>query len=181
MAYTWIPYMVMILASIVLFIIPEFFLQVGISLVLFAIIVFELVVTFRHLKESHWNLQEESARVYVCIVMIGIYAMLLVKEDALFFIGSVVIGVAFLAWAYRNAIVFKNLCEQTEKKERRAEKIKLLIEVVMLVVLGVFILFAPKDTLKWYMIFLGIVFLVDGIVNLLMICRKAYKEYENKK
>ncbi len=178
MEYTWIPYMVMIMASAVLFCIPEYFLQVGISLVLFALIVFEIGVTIRHLKESHWNLQEESARVYVCIVMIGIYAMLLVKEDALFFIGSVAIGVSFLAWAYRNAIVFKNLCEETEKKERRAEKVKLVTEVVMLVILGAFILFAPKDTLKWYMIFLGIVFLVDGIVNLLMICHKAYKDYD---
>ena len=104
--------------------------------------------------------------------------MILVKEDALFFIGSVVIGVAFLAWAYRNAIVYRNLCENTEKKERLGEKIKLMIEIVMLVILGAFILVAPKDTLKWYMIFLGIVFMVDGIVNLLMICRKAYKEHE---
>ncbi len=174
----WLPYLIMILTSVILYIIPEYTLQVGISLLLLTIIIFEVVVTVKHLKKTGWNLQEESARVYVCIALIGIYAMLLVKEDALFFLGSVVIGVAFLTWAYRNAIVYRNLCENTEKKERLGEKIKLMIEIIMLVILGAFILVAPKDTLKWYMIFLGIVFMVDGIVNLLMICRKAYKEHE---
>ena len=162
----WLPYVGMILTSAILFIIPEYTLQVAIGLALLAFIVFEIGVTIRHLFKTKWNLQEESARVYVCLAMIGIYVMLLVKENALFLIGSIVIGVAFLAWAYRNAITFRNLCDKTEKKERRGEKIKLIVEIVFLIVLGGFILVAPKDTLGWYMVFLGIVFLVDGIVNL---------------
>jgi hypothetical protein len=101
--------------------------------------------------------------------MIGVYAMLLVKEDAIFLIGSAVIGVSFLAWAYRNGIAFRNLCERTEKKERRGEKIKLIAEITVLIILGGFILIAPKDTLGWYMVFLGGVLLTDGIINLIMI------------
>lgn len=168
----WIPYVGMILVSIVLFIIPEYTLQVGISLVLAIGIIFEVIVTIRHLIKAKWNLQEESARVYICIAMIGIYAMLLVKEDALFIVGSVAIGASFLAWAYRNAIAYKNLCAITEKKERKGEKIKLIIEVVILVILGGFILVAPKDTLDWYMVFLGQVFMIDGIVNLAFIINR---------
>ena len=172
--HEWLPYVFMILTSGVLFIIPEYTLQVAISLALFIVIVFEIVVTIRHLKKAKWNLQEESARVYICLAMIGVYAMLLVKEDALFFIGSVVMGVAFLAWAYHDAISYGNLCEKTLKKERRGEKIKLLFEIFFLVVLGTFILVAPKDTLGWYMICLGIVFLVDGIVNLIIIFNRIF-------
>jgi hypothetical protein len=170
----WLPYLAMILSSAVLFLIPEYTLQAGISIALFAVIIFELGVTVRHLYKAKWNLQEESARVYVCLAMLGIYAMLLVKEDALFLIGSVVIGVAFLAWAYRNAISFKNLCSNTKKKERRVEKTKLIIEIVLLIILGGFILVAPKDTLSWYMVFLGIVFLVDGVVNIGILIYKLF-------
>ena len=165
----WLPYIGMILCSLVLFIIPEYILQTAISLGLLALIVFEIGVTIRHLYKAKWNLQEESTRVYVCLVMIGVYAMILVKEDALFLIGSVVIGVSFLAWAYRNAIAYRNLCERTEKKERRGEKIKLIVEIALLIILGGFILVAPKDTLGWYMVFLGVVLLVDGIINLIII------------
>ena len=126
-----------------------------------------------------WNLQEESGRIYLCIVMIGIYAMLLVKEDALFFVGSVFIGTAFLFWAYRNAIAYKNLCANTEKKDQRLEKIKLIVEIVFLIGLSAFIFVAPKDTLKWYMIFLGVVFLVDGIVNLIIVLRNSILQNRN--
>ena len=171
-AMEWLPYVGMILTSILLFIVPEYILQAGISLVLLAVIIFEIAVTIRHLIKAKWNLQEESARVYICIIMIGIYAMLLVKEDALFLIGSVVIGVSFLAWAYRNAIAFRNLCADTDKKERRPEKVKLVIEIIFLIILAGFILIAPKDTLTWYMVFLGIVLFVDGIVNIGMIINR---------
>ena len=171
-AKEWIPYAIMILTSILLFIVPEYIMQAAISLILLAVILFEIGVTIRHLIKAKWNLQEESARVYICIVMIGIYAMLLVKEDALFLIGSVVIGVSFLAWAYRNAIAFRNLCADTDKKERRPEKAKLVIEIIFLIILAGFILIAPKDTLAWYMVFLGIVLSVDGIVNIGMIINR---------
>lgn len=167
----WISSIAMILMSVILFLVPEYTLQVGISLVLLAVILFEVFVTIRHLHKAGWNLQEESGRVYVCIVMIGIYAMLLVKEDALFFIGSVSIGTAFLFWAYRNAISYKNLCANTEKKDQRLEKIKLIVEIVILIILSAFIFVAPKDTLTWYMTFLAVVFLVDGIVNLIIVLR----------
>lgn len=172
----WLPYVIMLFTSIILFIIPEYILQAGISLALLAVIVFEVAVTIKHLYKAKWNLQEESARVYICLVMIGIYALLLVKEDALFLIGSVVIGVAFLAWAYRNAINFRNLCGVTEKKERRPEKIKLIVEIIFLIILGGFILIAPRDTLAWYMIFLGIVLFIDGVVNLGMLINRLYRE-----
>lgn len=165
----WLPYLGMMITSGILFVIPEYTMQVGISVALLALIVFEVVVTIRHLYKANWNLQQESARVYVCIVMIGIYAMLLVKEDALFLVGSMFIGIAFLAWAYRNAIVFRNLCAETEKNENVVKKIKLMIEIIMLVILSGFILVAPKDTLAWYMMFLGIVFFVDGVVNMTMV------------
>ena len=170
----WLPYVIMILTSIILFIIPEYTLQAAVSLALFAAIVFEIGVTIRHLIKAKWNLQEESARVYICLAMIGIYAMLLVKENALFFIGSIVIGVSFLAWAYRNAITLKNLFVETKKKERTVEKAKLLIEIILLIIMGGFILVAPKDTLAWYMVFLGIVLLVDGVVNLGIIINKFF-------
>ena len=173
-AKEWLPYVGMLLTSILLFIIPEYILQAGISLALLAIIVFEVIVTVRHLIKAKWNLQEESARVYICLVMLGVYAMLLVKEDALFLIGSVVIGVSFLAWAYRNAITFRNLCNETDKKERRPEKVKLVFEIVFLIILAGFILIAPKDTLAWYMVFLGVVLLIDSIVNLGMIFHRCH-------
>ena len=168
----WLPYVLMILTSAVLFLIPEYTLQVGISLALLLVIVFEIIVTIRHLIKAKWNLQEESARVYICLAMVGVYVMLLVKEDALFFIGSVAIGVAFLAWAYHDAISLKNLCATTQEKERRGEKIKSVIEIGFLIALGGFILVAPKDSLAWYMIFLGVVFLVDGIVNLIIVINR---------
>ncbi|MBQ8488650.1 MAG: DUF2974 domain-containing protein [Pseudobutyrivibrio sp.] len=173
-AKEWLPYVCMLFTSIILFIIPEYILQAGISLALLAVIVFEIIVTIRHLIKAKWNLQEESARVYICLVMLGVYAMLLVKEDALFLIGSVVIGVSFLAWAYRNAITFRNLCNETDKKERRPEKVKLVFEIVFLIILAGFILIAPKDTLAWYMVFLGVVLLIDSIVNLGMIFHRCY-------
>ena len=168
----WIPYVCMLLISVVLFIIPEYTLQAGIGLALLAVIVFEVGVTIRHLIKTKWNLQEESARVYICLIMIGVYILMLVKEDALFFLGSIVIGVSFLAWAYRNAISFRNLCEATEKKERRTEKVKLVVEIILLIILGGFILVASKDTLSWYMLFLGIVLFIDSIVNLGIIFSK---------
>ena len=171
-AKEWLPYVAMILTSILLFIVPEYIMQAAISLILLAVIIFEIAVTVRHLIKAKWNLQEESARVYICIVMIGVYALLLVKEDALFLIGSVVIGVSFLVWAYRNAIAFRNLCDETDKKERRPEKVKLVLEIIFLVILAGFILIAPKDTLAWYMVFLGIVLFIDGIVNLGMIINR---------
>lgn len=165
----WLPYIIMILVSMVLFIVPEYTLQGGISILLLLGIIFEICVTIRHLYKAKWNLQEESARVYICIALIAVYALLLVKEDALFILGSVVIGASFLAWAYRNAINYKNLCQATAKKERLGEKIKLIIEITLLLLLGGFILVAPKDTLNWYMVFLGQVLLIDGIVNLALL------------
>lgn len=70
----------------------DYAFQLIITLLLGGVVIFQLVYTIRKLAQSHWNFSRERTRVYIFLVIATLFGIILVKNDALFIVGSGIAG-----------------------------------------------------------------------------------------
>lgn len=105
--------------------------------VLSLIVILEIAYTVRVLMQSHFDLGAQRPQVLLCLGTIATFDVLLIKQDALAMLTSILFAVLFLTFAYRS------LCRLQEKK--RAGKRFPLFDLVLTLVsagYGGFLLFA---------------------------------------
>ncbi len=159
----------LIVFGLLFLILPENFIQVSVAIVLFALLVFQIFSTVRHLAESNWNFKQNQTRVYAAISFIVIYAIIIVKQNALFILSSAVFGIGFLSTAY-------NYLERVKKSKTKSDQIWLAIKAGIFTVMGLCVLIVPSSTIKFYSISVGIIFVADGIYRLITRALAARQE-----
>ena len=150
----------MILFGILFLIIPEVFILISVGVVLFGMIIFNIFVSVRRLIRSGWNFKQNQPRIYTAIILLSLYAILIVKQDALFILSSAVFGIGFLCTAY-------NYIEHIQHSDHPPDKVWYIIRAVLFLLMGLSILAAPASTIQFYSIAAGIVFIIDGIYRLI--------------
>ena len=159
----------MIAIGAILLVFRHYAMETLIASVLFLVILYEIIVTLRHLWKSKFDFEKESFRVYLCLILIGIYTVILLKEQALFLIGSMAVGVGFLVAGYRAVVrLSTDITEVKEKKKRKNKfyRFKTFLEIILFFIFGAFVLIAPQYTMEWYMVSVGVALLLDGLANL---------------
>ncbi len=150
-------------AGILCLIAPDNLLENSVSIILLVAVILEALLTIRRLAACGWDFQQEKLRVYICISLAAIYSMILVKEQALFLIASVFLGAALLMASYAS------LTRAAENKTRKGIYWRSIFETVMFGISGGYILVAPGGNIRWYMISLGVVIVIDGAARLIQI------------
>jgi uncharacterized membrane protein YhaH (DUF805 family) len=143
-------------AGILCLILPESLLSVAMGLLFLAVLLFEIMVTFRRLKKSRWDFHKERIRVILCIVLAAVYGIILVKSQALFLFSSALFGVLFLVWSFH---AFSN-------PGKGFTFVRHLIEGIFFALDGLYILVAPEKDMVWYMYSLAVVLLLDSAARL---------------
>ncbi len=145
--------------------IPKYLIRAFIAFALFAVTMYQVVLTIIHLAKNKWNLAADKLRINICIIMIVFFVLLLIKGEALFVFTSGIFGIFFLMFSNQCLIKFK------EEKTDRLRKNRYLFEVIMTFLLGAFILVAPDMDLTWYTYACGVFFIIDFVFEVIDLIR----------
>ena len=129
--------------------------HVIITALLGAVVVFQLIYTIKKLVENHWNFAREKTRVYILVVIATLFAVILVKQEAVFIVGS---GIAKRDFAF-----WKNV-----------------LKSILYTGCGVFIILAPSETAKWFVLILGVLMAIDGVSAIVYSFIEANDRYSAK-
>ena len=102
------------------------------------VVAFQFVYTIKKLREDHWNFVREKTRVYIFLVVATLFAVILVKNEALFIVGSGICGGWLLVVAYRSFLAFK------QSEVRDFAFWKNFVKSILYSGCGIFIILAPK-------------------------------------
>lgn len=148
--------------------------QLIITLALGAVVVFQLVYTIKKLHDSHWDFVKEKTRVYIFVVIVTLFAIVLVKDNALFVVGSGLCGGWLLVIAYRSFLAVR----QSQKHDFAFWKN--IVKSILYTGCGIFIVFAPSATVQWFMLVLGGLMVIDGISAIIFSFIEANEKYYKK-
>ncbi|MCR5272681.1 MAG: hypothetical protein K6E13_06840 [Lachnospiraceae bacterium] len=152
------------LIAICCYAVPDNFIETVFAIGVFVVVVFQVISTMIHLKKSNWDLNKEKIRVTISITFLVAYTILIVKDDALFILSSIMFGIFFLANCYQYVIKMK------ETKDKLC-RYRYMIEAALTFLYGGFITIAPDVGLTWFTISLGSFYLMDAIFEIIHIYR----------
>ena len=158
-----IPMLIFIAIGILFLVLPLNGIALFIGLALLIPVIYEVVVTLKALKENKWNFKEQRTRVYICLILIGIYILLIFKEGVLPFIFSTGLGILFLMLAYTGI--------SDARKNYKTHNVRMFffaLEAAAMIVLSIYSFFAPEQALSWYVSYIGIALIADGAFRLIM-------------
>ena len=147
-------------------------LHVIVIVLLGGVVAFQLWYTVKKLHESHWDFARERTRVYIFLVILTLFALVLVKEQATFIVGSGIAGGWLLVIAYRSFIAAK------ESGERDFAYYKNTVKAIVYLICGAAVLVTPLGTLKWIMLALGVIMAIDGVCTIVYSVINANGRYE---
>ena len=158
--------------SLVLFAVGLFFvlasdkaLEITAMVFFLSLTAVQLVLTIRRLAQAGWILSKVKERIYMLAGLIAICIVIVVKDQALFLIGSILYGVASLILAFRQ------LSSVLDKNDDIVMRIIHAAETLLLFYFGVTFLIISYDMIYDYSIFVGILLMVDAAV------RASYRIY----
>ena len=154
----------MILSGLMIFLIPEEFLFFFVSILLVTATVISISLTIKKMKKDNWNFQAHLVDATVSSVLLATTVITFVKEGALFVMASGIFAALLFACSY-------NGMARAKKTRSRKYAVVLIILSAVWAVSGIYILFAPENTLRVYMIIVGILAICDGLVRVI----KAYR------
>lgn len=153
----------MMLSGLLIFLIPEEFLFILVSILLLAATVISIFLTVKKMKKDNWNFQSHMVDATVASALLATTVITFVKEGALFVMASGIFAALLFACSY-------NGMARAKKTHNRKYAVLLIVLSAVWAVSGIYILFAPENTLKVYMIIVGILAICDGLVRVI----KAY-------
>lgn len=160
----------MMLAGLLIFLIPENFLFVLVIILLLAATIISITLTVRKMKKDNWNFQAHLVDATVSSVLVATMVLTFVKEGALFVMASGIFAALLFACSY-------NCMARAKKTRNRSFEVLLIIMSAVWAVSGIFILFAPENTLEVYMIIVGSLAICDGLLRVLKAYRVRHRWY----
>ena len=162
--------LVMILAGLLIFPVPEESLYIFVGMLLILATVISIVLTIRKMKKDNWNFQLHLVDATVSFALIATTVITFVKEGALFVMASGIFAALLFAASY-------NGMAKAKKTHNRKYAVIMIILSAVWAVRGIYILFAPESTLKVYMMIVGSVAICDGLVRVIRSYRRRHRWY----
>lgn len=148
----------MILAGLVIFLVPENFLFIFVGLLLLAATVISITLTVRKVRKDNWNFQPHLVDATVSSALLATTVITFVKEGALFVMASGIFAALLFACSY-------NCMARAKKTSNKKYNVFLIIMCAIWALSGIYILFAPENTLLVYMMIVGSLAIADGLIR----------------
>ena len=158
------------LIGLLLLLLPVRVFDIFLAILLFLVFAAETTFTVRRLMKNHWNTRSERMRIMLCIVLLVIFLLILVKDQALFVLSSALFGGILLFYAYFTASKLK------EDRKFGPFFWFHLIEAIVFSICGLFILVAPQWIIRWYSIVVGSILIVDAAIHAIIQLLKIKNE-----
>lgn len=151
---------ILIAAGIVFLIASDSIMGFLVMLAMSALTLFEIYLTMKHLKENHWDFEKEQTRIIICIIFVVTTLVLLLKDNALFVLGSLIFGIFFLSAAYEQG------SKAIQHKDAGFLRMIWIAETIALNIFGISYLVIPAWSVSAYAMSVGSFFLIDGCARL---------------
>ena len=151
-----------ILGGVLLIIFRNTLLKIPMIILCAGLVVFQIVMTIRRLKENEWDFKKARYSVYFCLALIVISVILILKQNALFLFGSLILGVASLVGAYQSVLRFVRLTGFL--------KILSLVEAIVYLGMGLFFMISSEQAFNIVALFIGIALIADGVIRIVYLC-----------
>ena len=138
-------------------------------LLVFSLTAVQCGLAVRRLYKNHWSLEGMRERIIISLIMLGLCVCLIVKEQAMFLLGSMIFGVICFVLSYASGEKAARL------KNDRFARILHIVECVVTGIYGISFLLIPSATVSAYALSIGILMLLDGVVRLVRMFTKKEK------
>ncbi len=155
--------LVIIAIGILFLVLPLNGLAVFVGIVMLIPVAYEVITTLKALKTDKWNFKEQRTRVNICLIIIGVYLVVMFKEGALPFIFSTALGIIFLIFSYRGLSDSRKFY-----RIHNARMVFFALESAAMIVLAILTFAIPEQALSWYVNYIGIAMIADGAFRLIM-------------
>ncbi len=129
---------------------------------------FQLFITLRAMIKNRFRLDGLRERIYITIVLIALIPVVIFKENAMFLLGSVIFGLAFLIDAY--------LSGDTAKNEHGFYRVLGIVEAVLYGIIGVSYLVIPRSVVPAFSLASGCVMAADSAARLVFLIVSAIRK-----
>ena len=114
--------------------------------------------TVRRLYRSHWNFESERFAVTTSILLVVGLIVLLVKDQAIFLLGTMMFGILMMVFAY-------NMMSKIPSTSERFAKWIVIFETIFAAVFGLSFLIIPEHVVTVFALSIGVAMVVDGVVH----------------
>lgn len=161
--------MILIAIGVFFLIASEKALDITAMIFFIALALAELGFTLFRLYHAKWDFSTAKERLYLLVILVAICIVVLIKENALFMLGSILYGILAIVMSFRQISKAINL------KDDYAMRVIHVLEAVLLLVYGVGSLVAPYDAIYGFAVSIGILLIADGVIRLIyhiyLLCR----------
>ncbi len=170
--WNWIRYsrlahsIALIAGGIAILLMSDSILDVVAFLLVVSIALLQTVLTFRFLKRNHWDLEAGKDRMLLMIILIALVVILIIKEDAMFLLGSLIAGVLFMIGSYSTGI------KAFRQRHRPFYRTLYILECIFCAIFGLSFLVIPRATVYAYSLSIGTCAFADGLIRLVYILVK---------
>ena len=140
---------------------------VGIAIVDIAL--FQILITIRHLIDTKWDMKGERVRINLCIILAAFAYFMIVKDQALFNMSSLIFGIFFLIHASNHLYGMRREVKWSVAKVMHA------VMSVMFAFVGLFVTLSEAHTVSWYAGTAGMLLILDGTAGLVHGIQKSDK------
>ena len=153
--------LLLIVLGVGVFFISNSILEIVSLVVVISVTVFEIILLIRKLIKRKGRFEGLRERVIITIILLALIAVLLIKEQAMFFLGSIIFGVLFLVLAF---VISDHGLKKTES---RFHQVLSVIESILCLIFGFSFLLIPSATVPTYAIAISIALASDGLARLI--------------
>lgn len=126
---------------------------------------YQIFTTVKRIRERGGKSSGLRERMYFTIALIAGFIALVIKEDAPFIMGSLILGASFLALGYRESLY-------AVKARKTSHKVFYWVETAFCIIFGGSFLLIPQATVSGYSAALGIILILDGLIRLITLYLK---------
>ena len=146
-------------AGILISLASERFLDIICLVLVLVMAGLQLYLTVRRLSKNQWKFSEYRESIYFTIVLVALIPALFIKEQAMFFFGSLIVGILLLVGAYQaGERAYRNV-------DSRFLRGLYMAECAVAAVFGLSFLIIPRASVAGYAISIGISMILDGLVR----------------
>jgi uncharacterized membrane protein HdeD (DUF308 family) len=165
---------VFVIVGLLMLILHENAMEITVIILLGGIVIFQFIYTFKKLKQSNWDFSRERTRVYILLIIATVFALIIVKEQAMFIVGCGIAGGWLLVIAYKSFLAVK------ESSAHDFAYFKNICKTVLYFGCGIAVMVTPAAAAKWIVLTLGTIMTIDGICTIVYSFIQANEKYAAK-
>ena len=165
---------IFVIVGLLMIILHENAMEITVIILVGGIVLFQIVYTTKKLKLCNWDFRRERTRVYILLICLTVFALIIVKEQAMFIVGCGIAGGWLLVIAYKSFIAVR------ESSSHDFAFFKNICKSVLYFACGVAVMFTPSSAAKWIVLAVGTIMTIDGICTIVYSFIQANEKYAAK-